>query len=119
MAERLKARAWKVRVPQKGTVGSNPTLSASHTLVRRVSPKRAKASREDRRKFRRFAASGPREVEAENRGDVGLTSLKATRFLRGRVRRFRFVEIGTWSRSWGNARECCANVARSSELALA
>src|SRR5262245_47956073 len=28
MAERLKARAWRARVPQKGTVGSNPTLSA-------------------------------------------------------------------------------------------
>jgi hypothetical protein len=27
MAERPKARAWKARVP-KGTVGSNPTLSA-------------------------------------------------------------------------------------------
>lgn len=28
MAERSKARAWKVRIPQKGIVGSNPTLSA-------------------------------------------------------------------------------------------
>jgi hypothetical protein len=29
MAEWLKAHAWKACVPQ-GTVGSNPTLSASH-----------------------------------------------------------------------------------------
>ncbi len=29
MAEWLKARAWKVRMPQKGIVGSNPAFSAS------------------------------------------------------------------------------------------
>ena len=29
MAERLKAHAWKVCIPQKGIVGSNPTPSAS------------------------------------------------------------------------------------------
>jgi hypothetical protein len=28
MAEWLKAHAWKVCVPQKGTAGSNPALSA-------------------------------------------------------------------------------------------
>ena len=28
MAEWLKAHAWKVCIPQKGIVGSNPTLSA-------------------------------------------------------------------------------------------
>ena len=28
MAEWLKARAWKVRIPQKGIGGSNPSLSA-------------------------------------------------------------------------------------------
>ncbi len=28
MAEWLKARAWKVRIPQKGIVGSNPAFSA-------------------------------------------------------------------------------------------
>jgi hypothetical protein len=29
MAEWLKAHAWKVCVPQKGTAGSNPALSAT------------------------------------------------------------------------------------------
>ena len=38
MAERLKARAWKVRVPQKGTVGSNPTLSATQSAVAETLP---------------------------------------------------------------------------------
>jgi hypothetical protein len=34
MTERSKVRAWRARVPQKGTVGSNPTLSA---IIYRVS----------------------------------------------------------------------------------
>ena len=28
MTEWLKVRAWKVRIPQKGIVGSNPSFSA-------------------------------------------------------------------------------------------
>ena len=28
MTEWLKVRAWKVRIPQKGIVGSNPAFSA-------------------------------------------------------------------------------------------
>ena len=29
MTEWLKVRAWKVRIPQKGIVGSNPAFSAN------------------------------------------------------------------------------------------
>ena len=29
MTEWLKVRAWKVRIPQKGIVGSNPAVSAN------------------------------------------------------------------------------------------
>ena len=36
MAERLKAHAWKACVP-KGTVGSNPTLSANQSAVAEAS----------------------------------------------------------------------------------
>ena len=36
MAERSKARAWKVRIPQKGIQGSNPCLSAGHALFERA-----------------------------------------------------------------------------------
>ena len=32
MTEWLKVRAWKVRIPQKGIVGSNPAFSAKITL---------------------------------------------------------------------------------------
>ena len=56
MAERLKARAWKVRVPQKGTVGSNPTLSATESQVVVVLWDRSGASRENPRVFHRFRA---------------------------------------------------------------
>jgi hypothetical protein len=34
MAERLKAHAWKVCIPQKGIVGSNPTPSAIKSMIR-------------------------------------------------------------------------------------
>lgn len=37
MAERSKARAWKVRILQKGIVGSNPTLSADFRKKKRDS----------------------------------------------------------------------------------
>src|SRR5262245_9210255 len=56
MAERLKARAWKVRVPQKGTVGSNPTLSATHASTLSYVAAETRGSREGIRRFRRFAA---------------------------------------------------------------
>ena len=36
MAERSKARAWKVRIPQKGIQGSNPCLSAGHARYERA-----------------------------------------------------------------------------------
>ena len=32
MTEWLKVRAWKVRIPQKGIVGSNPAFSAKFFL---------------------------------------------------------------------------------------
>ena len=38
MAERSKARAWKVRIRQKRIVGSNPTPSASFSSLTRPSP---------------------------------------------------------------------------------
>lgn len=33
MSEWFKERAWKVRIPQKGIVGSNPAFSAIYILV--------------------------------------------------------------------------------------
>lgn len=44
MAEWLKARAWKVRIPQKGIVGSNPTLSAGFYYARRKGSKLTRKS---------------------------------------------------------------------------
>ena len=38
MAERSKARAWKVRIRQKRIVGSNPTPSASFKVNRSLRP---------------------------------------------------------------------------------
>lgn len=35
MTEWLKVRAWKVRIPQKGIVGSNPAFSAEIQVIRR------------------------------------------------------------------------------------
>ena len=37
MAERSKARAWKVRILQKGIVGSNPSLSEAFRKKKRDS----------------------------------------------------------------------------------
>ena len=48
MAEWSKARAWKVRIPQKGIVGSNPTLSAMFFCKeKRVSKLTTKSSYEE------------------------------------------------------------------------
>lgn len=49
MAEWSKARAWKVRIPQKGIVGSNPTLSAMFFFCKekRVSKLTTKSSYEE------------------------------------------------------------------------
>ena len=38
VAERSKARAWKVRIRQKRIVGSNPTPSASFKVIRSLRP---------------------------------------------------------------------------------
>jgi len=38
VAERSKARAWKVRIRQKRIVGSNPTSSASFKVIRSLRP---------------------------------------------------------------------------------
>ena len=50
MTERSKVRAWRARVPLKGTVGSNPTLSATPNLLH------------SRARRRSLAAAVPRSV---------------------------------------------------------
>lgn len=36
MTEWLKVRAWKVRIPQKGIVGSNPAFSAKQKHLKKL-----------------------------------------------------------------------------------
>src|SRR5262245_32764388 len=64
MAERLKARAWRARVPQKGTVGSNPTLSATQSAVAETLRRYPRASQELPR-FRGVLERGTAESEPE------------------------------------------------------
>ncbi len=90
MAERLKARAWRARVPQKGTVGSNPTLSATQSAVAETSRPHPGTAREIPaipRGFGRRALVYPhRRLRVP-----GLEVAAARVFLCGQVGRFGFA----------------------------
>lgn len=61
MSEWLKERAWKVRIPQKGIVGSNPAFSAEKNCVQMQ-------FFSDTPPERRSAAPGPPPERAGERG---------------------------------------------------
>ena len=70
MAERSKARAWKVRIRQKRIVGSNPTPSAILSSRTSPSPENALHFFED---FKGIC-EGDRTLETGERAKIGLRS---------------------------------------------
>ena len=67
VAERSKARAWKVRIGQKPIVGSNPTLSASSHTSRALRETERRAEWQVSWGFRGRPVDWPSAETAENR----------------------------------------------------
>jgi len=68
MAERSKARAWKVRIRQKRIVGSNPTPSASFSSRTGPRPENGQHFFEN---FKGIC-EGDRTSETDERPEIGL-----------------------------------------------
>ena len=68
MAERSKARAWKVRIRQKRIVGSNPTPSARFSSRTGLGPENGRHFFED---FKGIC-EGDRTSETGERSKIGL-----------------------------------------------